>query len=162
MTWTTPELAPPLPNWNIHTTPTEGHFSSRQIYRASLPYTAGLQWYWARTRDKASVATIRCTYHSATAAIFTYESRLQIRLTSLRTSRDSHLLFSVSYSSGESGPEAAIIPQTSLRLNISKTGMEVAVKTFWFGLRHHASGSRRADLHIFDAGSEISQRDPLL
>ncbi|GFU35319.1 hypothetical protein TNCV_2143671 [Trichonephila clavipes] len=22
--------------------------------RASLPYTAGLQWYWARTRDKAS------------------------------------------------------------------------------------------------------------
>ncbi|GFU44496.1 SCAN domain-containing protein 3 [Trichonephila clavipes] len=23
-------------------------------HRASLPYTAGLQWYWARTRDKAS------------------------------------------------------------------------------------------------------------
>ncbi|GFX19800.1 hypothetical protein TNCV_1433611 [Trichonephila clavipes] len=24
------------------------------LKRASLPYTAGLQWYWARTRDKAS------------------------------------------------------------------------------------------------------------
>ncbi|GFX46208.1 hypothetical protein TNCV_2298571 [Trichonephila clavipes] len=40
VTWTTPELAPPSPNY--HTTPTGGRFSSRQIYRASLPYTAGL------------------------------------------------------------------------------------------------------------------------
>ncbi|GFW45871.1 hypothetical protein TNCV_4495911 [Trichonephila clavipes] len=29
VTWTTPELAPPSPNY--HTTPTGGHFSSRQI-----------------------------------------------------------------------------------------------------------------------------------
>ncbi|GFU36558.1 hypothetical protein TNCV_2898121 [Trichonephila clavipes] len=29
MTWTTPELAPPSPNY--HTTPTGGRFSSRQI-----------------------------------------------------------------------------------------------------------------------------------
>ncbi|GFY11625.1 hypothetical protein TNCV_4230941 [Trichonephila clavipes] len=36
--WTTPELAPPL----LTTTPTGGRFSSRQILRASLPYTAGL------------------------------------------------------------------------------------------------------------------------
>ncbi|GFU77503.1 hypothetical protein TNCV_3498761 [Trichonephila clavipes] len=36
----TPELAPPSPNY--HATPTGGHFSSRQIQRASLPYTAGL------------------------------------------------------------------------------------------------------------------------
>ncbi|GFY18602.1 transposable element Tcb2 transposase [Trichonephila clavipes] len=50
VTWTTPEMAPPL----LTTTPMEGRFSSLQIYRASLPYTAGLLWYWARTRDKAS------------------------------------------------------------------------------------------------------------
>ncbi|GFV06208.1 hypothetical protein TNCV_467171 [Trichonephila clavipes] len=31
VTWTTPELAPPSPNY--HTTPTGGHFSSRQIQR---------------------------------------------------------------------------------------------------------------------------------
>ncbi|GFY22395.1 hypothetical protein TNCV_2176561 [Trichonephila clavipes] len=37
VTWTTSELAPPSPNY--HTTPTGGRFSSRQIYRASLPYT---------------------------------------------------------------------------------------------------------------------------
>ncbi|GFW97461.1 hypothetical protein TNCV_4991371 [Trichonephila clavipes] len=30
------------PSPNYHTTPTGGRFSSRQIYRASLPYTAGL------------------------------------------------------------------------------------------------------------------------
>ncbi|GFW31585.1 hypothetical protein TNCV_4420181 [Trichonephila clavipes] len=35
-----PELAPLSPNY--HTTPTGGRFSSRQIYLASLPYTAGL------------------------------------------------------------------------------------------------------------------------
>ncbi|GFY24793.1 hypothetical protein TNCV_2689841 [Trichonephila clavipes] len=29
VTWMTPELAPPFPNY--HTTPTGGHFSSRQI-----------------------------------------------------------------------------------------------------------------------------------
>ncbi|GFY08753.1 hypothetical protein TNCV_5006661 [Trichonephila clavipes] len=52
VTWTTPELAPPSPL--ITTTTTGGRFSSRQIKRASLPYTAGLQWYWARTRDQAS------------------------------------------------------------------------------------------------------------
>ncbi|GFU71989.1 hypothetical protein TNCV_2999721 [Trichonephila clavipes] len=52
VTWTTPELEPPSPNY--HTTPTGGRFSSRQIERASLPYTVGLWWYWARTRDKAS------------------------------------------------------------------------------------------------------------
>ncbi|GFX08068.1 hypothetical protein TNCV_1237471 [Trichonephila clavipes] len=38
LTWTTPELAPRL----LTTTPTGGRFSSRQIKRASLPYTAGL------------------------------------------------------------------------------------------------------------------------
>ncbi|GFX09721.1 hypothetical protein TNCV_653201 [Trichonephila clavipes] len=36
--WTTPELALLSPNY--HTTPTKGRFSSRQVYRASLPYTA--------------------------------------------------------------------------------------------------------------------------
>ncbi|GFY29484.1 hypothetical protein TNCV_2626551 [Trichonephila clavipes] len=40
VTWTTPELASPSPNY--HTTPTGGRFSSRQMLRASLPYTAGL------------------------------------------------------------------------------------------------------------------------
>ncbi|GFT30394.1 hypothetical protein TNCV_2376881 [Trichonephila clavipes] len=44
----TPELAPLSPNY--HTSPKgEVRFSSRRIYRASLPYTAGLQRYWART-----------------------------------------------------------------------------------------------------------------
>ncbi|GFU67201.1 hypothetical protein TNCV_4689331 [Trichonephila clavipes] len=33
---------------------TVNHNTCRQVARASLPYTAGLQWYWARTRDKAS------------------------------------------------------------------------------------------------------------
>ncbi|GFU72878.1 hypothetical protein TNCV_4910071 [Trichonephila clavipes] len=56
----TPELAPPL----LITPPTEGRFSFRQIQRASLLYTADLEWYWARTRDKA--ATIRYLHHSAT------------------------------------------------------------------------------------------------
>ncbi|GFT70956.1 hypothetical protein TNCV_694891 [Trichonephila clavipes] len=37
VTWTTPELVPPSPN--NHTTPSGGRFSSRQIQRASLPYT---------------------------------------------------------------------------------------------------------------------------
>ncbi|GFV42113.1 hypothetical protein TNCV_3544401 [Trichonephila clavipes] len=45
------ELTPPSTNYR--TTPTRGRFSSRQIERASLPYTVGLEWYWARTRDKA-------------------------------------------------------------------------------------------------------------
>ncbi|GFW01653.1 hypothetical protein TNCV_4085681 [Trichonephila clavipes] len=45
--WTTPELAPPL----LTTTPTGRRLSSRQIQRASLPYTAGLYWYWAQTYD---------------------------------------------------------------------------------------------------------------
>ncbi|GFW59572.1 hypothetical protein TNCV_3222231 [Trichonephila clavipes] len=36
MTWTKPELAPPL----LTTTPTGGRFSSQQIKRTSLPYTA--------------------------------------------------------------------------------------------------------------------------
>ncbi|GFX66993.1 hypothetical protein TNCV_4181181 [Trichonephila clavipes] len=49
LTRATPELIPPSPNY--HTTPTRGHFSSRYIYRASLPCTAGLLWHWARTRD---------------------------------------------------------------------------------------------------------------
>ncbi|GFS56438.1 hypothetical protein TNCV_4302681 [Trichonephila clavipes] len=40
VTWTTPELGPPSPNY--HKASTEGHLSSRQIKRASLPYTAGL------------------------------------------------------------------------------------------------------------------------
>ncbi|GFU89614.1 hypothetical protein TNCV_4599271 [Trichonephila clavipes] len=40
VTRTTPELAPP--SSNFHTTPTEGRSSSRQIYRASLPYTVDL------------------------------------------------------------------------------------------------------------------------
>ncbi|GFT24560.1 hypothetical protein TNCV_3253591 [Trichonephila clavipes] len=39
VTRTIPELAPPSLNYD--TTPTEGRFSSRQIERASLPYTAG-------------------------------------------------------------------------------------------------------------------------
>ncbi|GFW74047.1 hypothetical protein TNCV_545711 [Trichonephila clavipes] len=32
---------------NYHTMPTGGRLSSRQIQCASLPYTEGLQWYWA-------------------------------------------------------------------------------------------------------------------
>ncbi|GFY11657.1 hypothetical protein TNCV_4231261 [Trichonephila clavipes] len=51
VTWTAPELAP-YPNYT--TTPTGGCLSSRKVYRASLPYLAGLEWYWARTRDKVS------------------------------------------------------------------------------------------------------------
>ncbi|GFU65870.1 hypothetical protein TNCV_5011681 [Trichonephila clavipes] len=39
VTWMTPELAPPSPNY--HATPTGGRFSSKQIQRTSLPYTAG-------------------------------------------------------------------------------------------------------------------------
>ncbi|GFW22001.1 hypothetical protein TNCV_4822831 [Trichonephila clavipes] len=50
--WMTPELAPPPPL--LTTTPTGGRLSSRQIERALLAYTAGLKWYWARTRAKAS------------------------------------------------------------------------------------------------------------
>ncbi|GFV56777.1 hypothetical protein TNCV_153191 [Trichonephila clavipes] len=46
---------------NFHTTPTRGRLCSRQIQRASLPYTAGLYWYWARTRDMP--ATIRYLDH---------------------------------------------------------------------------------------------------
>ncbi|GFX16116.1 hypothetical protein TNCV_4703721 [Trichonephila clavipes] len=46
------ELALPSPNY--HTTPTGGRFSCRQTLRASPPYTAGVWWYWTRTRDKAS------------------------------------------------------------------------------------------------------------
>ncbi|GFS54166.1 hypothetical protein TNCV_2527061 [Trichonephila clavipes] len=38
VTWTTPELAPASSDY--HHTPTGGHFSSRKIQRASLPYTA--------------------------------------------------------------------------------------------------------------------------
>ncbi|GFY17630.1 hypothetical protein TNCV_1073651 [Trichonephila clavipes] len=41
------ELVPPSPNY--HTIPTGGRLTSRQILCASLPYTAGLRWYWART-----------------------------------------------------------------------------------------------------------------
>ncbi|PRD27799.1 UNVERIFIED_CONTAM: hypothetical protein NCL1_34362 [Trichonephila clavipes] len=44
-----PERALLSPNY--HTTPTGGRLSSRQILRASLPYTAGLQWYWDRAHD---------------------------------------------------------------------------------------------------------------
>ncbi|GFS55499.1 hypothetical protein TNCV_1627481 [Trichonephila clavipes] len=40
VTWMTPEMAPPSPNY--HTTPKGGRFSSRQIERSLLPYTAGL------------------------------------------------------------------------------------------------------------------------
>ncbi|GFT91134.1 hypothetical protein TNCV_4043811 [Trichonephila clavipes] len=64
VTWTTPELAPPSPNY--HTTPTGGRFSSRQIQRASLPYTAGLWWYWDRTHDMP--AMVGNLNHWATAA----------------------------------------------------------------------------------------------
>ncbi|GFW31020.1 hypothetical protein TNCV_4522891 [Trichonephila clavipes] len=62
----TPELALPSPNY--HTTPTGERLSSRQIYRASLPYTAGLECYWARTHDMPT--TIRYLDHWATAAPF--------------------------------------------------------------------------------------------
>ncbi|GFV34004.1 hypothetical protein TNCV_2614021 [Trichonephila clavipes] len=56
------------PSPNYHTTPTGGCFSSQQIERASLPYTAGLlKWYWARTHDMP--AMIRYLDHFATAAI---------------------------------------------------------------------------------------------
>ncbi|GFU95394.1 hypothetical protein TNCV_2554041 [Trichonephila clavipes] len=50
VTWTTLELASTL----LTTTPTGGRLSSPQIYGASRPYTASLQWYWARTRDERS------------------------------------------------------------------------------------------------------------
>ncbi|GFW32436.1 hypothetical protein TNCV_675951 [Trichonephila clavipes] len=40
VTWTTLELASTL----LTTTPTGGRLSSPQIYGASLPYTASLQW----------------------------------------------------------------------------------------------------------------------
>ncbi|GFW31665.1 hypothetical protein TNCV_4683381 [Trichonephila clavipes] len=46
----THEEAPPL----LTPTPTGGRLSSRQIESASLPFTMGLLWFWARTHDKAS------------------------------------------------------------------------------------------------------------
>ncbi|GFX48076.1 hypothetical protein TNCV_4114111 [Trichonephila clavipes] len=46
----TPELALPL----LTTTPHQRENVSALDRRASLPYTAGLQWHWARTREKAS------------------------------------------------------------------------------------------------------------
>ncbi|GFX12976.1 hypothetical protein TNCV_3659721 [Trichonephila clavipes] len=66
MTWTTPELSPPSPNY--HSTSTGVRLSFRQILRTSFPYTAGLQWYWARTRD--TPATIRCLEYLATMATY--------------------------------------------------------------------------------------------
>ncbi|GFU51604.1 hypothetical protein TNCV_82341 [Trichonephila clavipes] len=42
VTRTTPELAPLPP---LTTTPTGRRLSSRQIFRVSIPYTAGLQRY---------------------------------------------------------------------------------------------------------------------
>ncbi|GFW07661.1 hypothetical protein TNCV_3917941 [Trichonephila clavipes] len=59
MTRVTPEVGTPSPNY--HTIPMGGRLSSRQIKRASLPYTAGLQWYWARTHD--TLAMMR-SHHS--------------------------------------------------------------------------------------------------
>ncbi|GFV05544.1 hypothetical protein TNCV_227551 [Trichonephila clavipes] len=56
VTRTTPQLAPPSPNF--HTTPTGGGLSSR---RASLPYTAGLQWYWTRTHDTPATSSVTLT-----------------------------------------------------------------------------------------------------
>ncbi|GFU60732.1 hypothetical protein TNCV_2754821 [Trichonephila clavipes] len=43
--WSSHENAPelPHPSPNYPTSPTGGHLSFRQIYRASLPYTMGLQ-----------------------------------------------------------------------------------------------------------------------
>ncbi|GFX55008.1 hypothetical protein TNCV_4356641 [Trichonephila clavipes] len=49
MTRATPELAPPL----LTTTPHQREDISAldRFNDASLPYTAGLLWHWARTRD---------------------------------------------------------------------------------------------------------------
>ncbi|GFW29296.1 hypothetical protein TNCV_742381 [Trichonephila clavipes] len=43
------------------TTPTRGRLRSRWIKHASLPYTAGIWWYWARTHDM--IAMIRYLDH---------------------------------------------------------------------------------------------------
>ncbi|GFW89185.1 hypothetical protein TNCV_2686181 [Trichonephila clavipes] len=51
---TTPELAVPSPNYH-----TNG--LDKELQRASLPCTASLQWFWARTRDKP--ATFRYLAH---------------------------------------------------------------------------------------------------
>ncbi|GFU84761.1 hypothetical protein TNCV_2127021 [Trichonephila clavipes] len=59
----TPELAPL--SFQYHITPMGECLSSRHFWRALLPYTAGLQWYWAPTHD--TPATIRYPDHLATA-----------------------------------------------------------------------------------------------
>ncbi|GFX04800.1 hypothetical protein TNCV_2247831 [Trichonephila clavipes] len=51
VTGTTPELAPPL----LTTNHTNGRtFQHSTDLTCIVPYTAGLKWHWARTRDKAS------------------------------------------------------------------------------------------------------------
>ncbi|GFY34325.1 hypothetical protein TNCV_2506281 [Trichonephila clavipes] len=49
MTRTTPDLAPPSPNY--HTTPIGRRLSSREIQRAKPPYTTGLQRHLAPIHD---------------------------------------------------------------------------------------------------------------
>ncbi|GFU42513.1 hypothetical protein TNCV_4556331 [Trichonephila clavipes] len=51
-----PELPPTSPNY--HTKPTGGRLSSRKIKRASLPYTADLHRYQARTHDTPSTSPL--------------------------------------------------------------------------------------------------------
>ncbi|GFS49614.1 hypothetical protein TNCV_821491 [Trichonephila clavipes] len=45
--WSCDEDGTPSPNY--HTTSTGEHLSSRQILRASSPYSTGLLWFWAQT-----------------------------------------------------------------------------------------------------------------
>ncbi|GFW75312.1 hypothetical protein TNCV_4189661 [Trichonephila clavipes] len=62
VTWTTPELAPPSPNYH-----TNGRtFQLSTDLRASLPDTAGLYWYWPRTHGMPAMS--RYLDHCATAA----------------------------------------------------------------------------------------------
>ncbi|GFX39131.1 uncharacterized protein TNCV_359451 [Trichonephila clavipes] len=66
VTWTTPELAPPSPNY--HTTPTGGRFSSRQINVHRCPTRRVFSGTGLDPVTKQ--ATVRYLYHSATAATF--------------------------------------------------------------------------------------------
>ncbi|GFX43027.1 hypothetical protein TNCV_2710721 [Trichonephila clavipes] len=51
--WTTPELAPPLLTTTPHQREDVSALDRFNVHR-SLPYTQGLLWYLARTRDMAS------------------------------------------------------------------------------------------------------------
>ncbi|GFU64897.1 uncharacterized protein TNCV_785481 [Trichonephila clavipes] len=56
VTWTTPELISPSPNYP--TTPTGGPFSTRQIQRASLSFMPSLQRHYVRTHYAPAASSL--------------------------------------------------------------------------------------------------------